>query len=194
MKSNRFKVLVFVVIVALVVLVRYCKETKETYSKVMQKVFKTKVINDLVVNIPESTTCKMIDFVKVQDSVEYLKGEYRDKEERGSVLLDYRMIATVKLKGVDSYIFFTAPFIVSNQGSGVFYYLGLFMQNNNNLTIKHIDTRLLGDRIVLDSITSENDRIQVYMKERSSEQSMSEKPTIVKDISFKLNKKGFVKE
>jgi len=194
MKSNRFKVLVFVVIAALVVLVRYCKDTKETYSKVMQKVFKTKVINDLVVNVPESTTCKMIDFVKVKDSVEYLKGEYSDKQERGSVLLDYRMITTVKLKEIDSYVFFTAPFIVSNQGSGAFFYLGLFMQDNKNLTIKHIDSRLLGDRIVLDSVTSENDRIKVYLKERSSEQSMSEKPTIVKDISFKLSKKGFVKE
>lgn len=190
MKNTHFRILIFAV-VALAISLTSCKDSKRTYSQAMKKVFYINVVNELVIDIPESTTCEMLHFIKTQDSVEYLKGEYKDNDERGSVFLDYRMFAVSKLENINSCSFAMAPFIVSNQGSGNFYYLGLFMKDFKSQKIKHIDSRLLGDRITIDSMATKKDLIEIFFKERSSTQAMTDKPSVKKHFSFRFNKEGF---
>ena len=121
--------------------------SNEYQSKVMLKLFNMRTSNDLTIKIPETEMiCKLNDFITI-DSTEMAKGSYTDGVERGIAVLDYMKITTLNINKSPDQNYFVAPFFVSNQGTGVFYYLGLFSINSKELSVNHIDSYLLGDRI-----------------------------------------------
>ncbi|VAX17316.1 FIG01202709: hypothetical protein [hydrothermal vent metagenome] len=160
-------------------------------SKVMLKLFNMKTPNDLIIHIPESKMiCKLDDFIMI-DSTEMVKGSYTDGVERGIVVLDYMKITTLNISKSPDQNYFVVPFFVSNQGTGVFYYLGLFVRNNSKMTIDHIDSYFLGDRIKISSINSDGNKIQIRLMDHSMKQSMAEEPNEEKNIKIRVTEKGF---
>ncbi|NOX64735.1 MAG: hypothetical protein GXO85_02795, partial [Chlorobi bacterium] len=170
------------------------KHNRDSYqSKVMQKLFSMKTSNDLTIKVPETEMiCKINDFITI-DSTEMAKGSYTDGVERGIVVLDYMKITTLNIGKSKDQIYFAAPFFVSNQGTGIFYYLGLFVQNTQKMIVDHIDSYFLGDRIKISTIDSEENDIQIKFKTHSEIQSMAEEPAEEKNIKIRVTEKGLVK-
>jgi hypothetical protein len=96
--------------------------------------------NSLKVNVPE---------VDVSVLVENNQSNYVYEEERGSIYLDFKNKKELQ-NG------FALPLILSNQGSGIFYYLAIFDDDNN-----HIKSLFLGDRIKILNIYIKNDKILI---------------------------------
>ncbi len=162
-------------------------------SKVMLKLFNMKTPHDLIIHIPETAmTSKINDFTTI-DSTEMAKGNYTDGVERGIVVLDYMKIVTLNISKSKDHNYFVAPFFVSNQGTGVFYYLGLFAEDTKEMTVDHIDSYFLGDRINISSINSDRNKIQIKFMDHSVKQSMAEEPNDRKNITIKVTTKGFSK-
>lgn len=162
-------------------------------SKVMLKLFSMKTSNKFILNIPETSShSELSEFQKI-NSNEYVKGTYTDGYERGNVFLDYLKINSINLTESKTLFYFVAPFIVSNQGSGSFNYLGLFVQDSKKMTIKHLDSFFLGDRIIIEKINPIMDEVSILIKEHSQKQVMAESPNKSKTIQLKTRTTGFVK-
>lgn len=163
------------------------ENTKTYQSTVMLKLFNIKTSNDLIVNIPETeASCKITTIID-KDSLHIVEGHYTAEEERGMVYIDYSKMIALN-QSPENEISLIMPFSVSNQGSGIFRYIGLFHLNTKDNTIRHIDSRFLGDRIKLESIEYDGDEVvQVKMKIHSEEQSMSQTPTETKEMDFNID-------
>jgi len=165
------------------------KNYLDTYqSEVMLKLFNFKTSNDLIIKIPEiNADCKIIEIIDI-DSTHIAKGNYAKDEEKGIVFIDYLKILALN-ESLEDLIYFVIPFTVSNQGSGVFNYIGLFELNTKEAKIKHSNSKFLGDRIKLESVKYDGNKlIQVQIKVHSKEQSMSASPSETKEISFIIEK------
>ena len=163
-------------------------------SKVMLKLFNIKTSNDFFIKIPATDSiCKLTEFEKI-DSLEYAKGSYSDEDENGDVFLDYLQMHPIHLSGKKTFHFFVAPFIVTNQGSGIFYYLGFFTTDTKQMKTTHLDSYFLGDTILIESIKITGNRIKISVKVHSEGQAMSDDPDQTKNFELKVNKKGFIKD
>ncbi|MBI9092231.1 MAG: hypothetical protein JEZ12_23710 [Desulfobacterium sp.] len=162
-------------------------------SEVMLTLFSMRTANDLMVNVPETgSTCKLTDLAET-GRLKVAKGSYTAGEERGVVMLDYMKITTVNLADSMSQIYFVAPFAVSNQGSGVFYYMGVFVQDVENMSITHVDSFFLGDRVVVENISSLCNEVHVEIKAHSEDQAMAETPADRIELKIKVGLKGFIR-
>jgi len=175
--------------------VKYNESEKEDlayHSEVMLKLFSMKTANDLMVNVPETgSTCKLTELAGA-GALKVAKGSYTAGEERGVVVLDYLKITTVNLADPMSQLYFVAPFAVSNQGSGVFYYMGVFAQDVENMSIKHVDSFFLGDRVVVEKVEALGDEVQIEIKVHSEDQAMAEAPADRNQLKIKVGRQGFI--
>ncbi len=163
------------------------------YSEVMLKLFSMKTAKDLMVNVPETgSTCKLTDLADT-GGLKVAKGSYTAGEERGVVMLDYMKITTVILVDSMSQIYFVAPFAVSNQGSGIFYYIGVFVQDVENMSIIHVDSFFMGDRVVVENISSLGNEVYVEIKAHSEDQAMAETPADRNELKIKVGLQGFIR-
>ena len=90
---------------------------------------------------------------------------YTDGYERGIVKGDFTKI--LREQNVT-----LLPFVVSNQGSGVFYYIALFKDH------KHIRSFFIGDRVVLVKIQREEDLLKVFYTSREGKKDYKEFSTL----------------
>ncbi len=152
-----------------------------------------KTTNDFFIKIPETDSiCKLNEFEKI-DTIEYAKGSYTNDGDIGDIFLDYLQIQTVNLSGKKAEHYFVAPFIETNQGSGIFYYLGFFINDTKEMKISHLDSFFLGDTILIESIIINGNKIKINIKTHSTDQPMVDIPDQDKSFVLKINKKGFVK-
>ena len=107
--------------------------------------FGCKATDEFVLKVPE-TSVK----VTIKD---FQKASYVDDMERGVVV-----VFEDKIVKHGAYTFI--PFVVSNQGSGVFYYIGAFKNK------KHKKSFFIGDRISVEKIEVKNGSILVKYKTR----------------------------
>lgn len=128
--------------------------------------------NPLTLNVPES---RAFAFIDEYDSANGLaSGQYDAGTERGRVTLFTQFKLDLRS---DEEIWFSAPFMVSNQGSGRFYYLGLFKYDPQPRRVIMTDSVLLGDRIELEqSQFGDNKYIEVTFLQHSAQQSYIEQP------------------
>ncbi|MBG0759240.1 hypothetical protein BOO22_07395 [Vibrio cidicii] len=128
--------------------------------------------NPLTLNVPES---RAFAFIDEYDSANGLaSGQYDAGAERGRVTLFTQFKRDLSS---DEESWFSAPFMVSNQGSGRFYYLGLFKYDPQPRRVIMIDSILLGDRIELEqSKLGDNKYIEVTFLQHAAQQSYIEQP------------------
>lgn len=168
------------------------QEERAYQSEVMLTLFSIKTANDLMVNVPETgATCNLTDLADLE-ALKVAKGSYTAGEERGIVMLDYMKITTVNIADPRSQIYFVAPFAVSNQGSGVFYYMGLFAQDVENMSIRHVDSFFMGDRVVVENISSLGNEVRVDINVHSEAQAMAEAPAKRKELKLNVGQQGFI--
>ena len=166
----------------------------QSSSEVMLKLFNMKTSNDLIINVPETLSKSVLaEFVNL-GTIEYVKGTYSYNKERGNVLLDYKKINALTLNETKGEYYFVIPFMVNNQGSGIFNYLGFFVSDSKMMTVKHIDSYYLGDRIKVEKIRAGGNEVYIFLKSHSNDQAMAKSPNSKKTIYLKVNKKGFLKQ
>ncbi|MFC1234128.1 hypothetical protein [Vibrio sp. F74] len=165
-------------------------------TNVMLTLFNFKTDNYWQVQLPDSDAEVRLTDIKEYDGFHLAIGEYQDGEEYGLVGVDYYKITTLNLKGVDEEMVFSAPFSVSNQGSGVFWYLGLFKLNMNTAEVRQMDAFFLGDRIKITELKPDepfditSSLLITYFK-HSQTQSMADKPNVRVGQRLKVSMEGF---
>ncbi|CAM3069019.1 hypothetical protein [Vibrio neptunius] len=146
---------------------------------VMKSVFGLSTMNPWTVKVPESQAYTFME--ELNPTTGLASGTYEDGEERGVVTVD-----TSKLLQVTPTIY-ASIMTVSNQGSGVFYYLVTFHYDEFRKRMISKEAQFLGDRIIVDLLEKQQHNISVRIKQRDADQSMSQEPIISTTILFKLN-------
>ncbi|MGI2069378.1 hypothetical protein ACROAD_04115 [Shewanella baltica] len=182
-------------------------------SEVMLKLFSLNTANPFEITLPEGgKSVALTHFIKIKQT-EFAMGDYQDGEVKGRVLLDYLRItplnfdpalepdtqsnAPIQDDPKMQTMPFVAPFIVTTQGSGAFWYLGLFSLDFEHNNLKHLGSVMLGDRIEVDNIEPVYPfeapfKIAVTYRDRAPDQPMSESPEIVKTLEVTVSETGII--
>lgn len=170
------------------------------FDDVMLGLFSFQTDQSWQIQLPESPTNKPIRVplteLKQAHNMHLAIGFYQDELESGSVAVDYSKITALNLGNPEQEMVFAAPFVVTNQGSGSFWYVGLFRLNNQTAHISHIDSLFLGDRIKLNTLTSTDNvdvtpQLQVSYLKHGVKQAMAESPTELVEQTIAVSLAGF---
>ncbi len=143
----------------------------------------TNKTDGLKINVPETNTVAILNDAATFENTVYFKGDYprqfsADIIEKGSVFYDSRKIAIIsKVEAHHSRFYYATTFIVSNQGSGLFTYVGLFVYDKALQKSTHLDSYLLGDRIKEVTINDDIQAINISFLQNKNSASFSEYPT-----------------
>lgn len=148
------------------------------------------------IQLPDSKVKANLTELREYNGIHLATGKYQNGDEHGSVNLDYYKITPLNLGDVDDEMVFSAPFSVSNQGTGSFWYLGLFNLNTKTGEIEQIDTFFLGDIIKIDELQTDEpfdvtSSLHVTYFEHSQKQSMAEAPSEKVEQFIKVSINGF---
>ncbi|MFA0087555.1 hypothetical protein [Vibrio sp. 10N.261.51.F12] len=141
-------------------------------DEVVKQILGISTPNPWTIQVPETSAFSLL--TDIDDTQHVATGRYDNGMERGHVHLLYQFKQQRLDQGVLTHV--VAPFSVSNQGSGVFYYLGLFHWDASRQRIILVDSVLLGDRIAVSHLDWEN-QINVRFKQHKDSQAMSEAPS-----------------
>ncbi|WP_017220686.1 hypothetical protein [Moritella dasanensis] len=158
------------------------------HSEVIRTLFAMETSSDFIINLPDSdsnsdtstdknTSVTLTSIIGLGTPHGKAQGNYQIGEERGEVLLDYMFINVLGSMTAENKMYFVAPFTVSNQGSGVFTYVGLFEQDIDNQTIQHLDSYFIGDRIKLNEMRLWDSKIELSFNQHGEQQAYAEVPT-----------------
>ncbi|MBT1444723.1 hypothetical protein KJI95_09340 [Shewanella sp. JM162201] len=126
--------------------------TAPVQDAVMWQLFTLNTKAPFVLNVPDTKVrSKLSEFVELGGH-SYVKGQFEDGPVRGEVLLRYKDLQPLNasFRGLKLLI---APFMVANQGSGSFWYLGLYGLNEEKRAIGHLDSIFIGDRVDIRSFS-----------------------------------------
>ncbi|MCG9963728.1 hypothetical protein [Shewanella cutis] len=174
-------------------------------SEVMLKLFSLNTANPFEVSLPDSHKAVVLThFINVKQT-EFAIGDYQDGEAKGRVLLDYLRITPLNFDPAlepdtqsdaplqddpqQQTMPFVAPFIVTNQGSGVFWYLGLFSLDYGHNRLQQLGSVFIGDRIEVDNIEPVYPfeapfKVAVTYRERAADQPMTTPPSVIKTLEI----------
>ncbi|MGF1690080.1 hypothetical protein [Photobacterium kagoshimensis] len=167
-------------------------------TSVMRTLFSIYTDKYWQIELPDSGLKVPLTELKNDNGQHFALGRYHQGEERGVVRVDYPRITVLNFTFVEDEMMFAVPFSVSNQGSGVFWYLGLFQMNTRYGDIKQLDTLWVGDRVVITALNTDEpfdvtSSLQLSYLKHSVKQSMAEKPVEVIKTLLEVTPTGFVK-
>lgn len=167
-----------------------------TKNNVMLTLFSFDIDDYWQIQLPNSEARANLTELREYDGFHFATGKYQNGDERGSVNVDYYKITPLHLGDIEDEMVFSVPFSVSNQGSGVFWYLGLFKLDTDSGEVVQIDTFFLGDRIKIDEMKTDEpfdvtSSLHVTYFEHSQEQSMAEAPSKKIEQFIKVSIQGF---
>jgi hypothetical protein len=167
----------------------------ENNTNVMLTLFSFDTDDYWQIQLPDSKAKAPLTDLREYSGLYLATGKYQDGDEYGTVSLDYYKITPLNLGNVEDEMIFSAPFSVSNQGSGTFWYLGLFNLNTDSGEIGQIDTFFLGDRIKLDELKVDEpfdvtSSLYVSYFKHAQKQSMAEIPNEKVDQYIKVSIEG----
>ncbi|OCH19042.1 hypothetical protein A6E05_01440 [Aliivibrio sp. 1S165] len=165
-------------------------------NNVMLMLFSFDIDRYWQIQLPDSEAKAPLTDLREYDDLHLATGKYQDGDEHGLVSLDYYNITPLHLGNIDDEMVFSAPFSVSNQGTGTFWYLGLFNLNTNTGEIGQIDTFFLGDRIKVNELKTDEpfdvtSSLYVSYFKHDQKQSMAEIPSERVDQYIKVSIEGF---
>lgn len=179
--------IVLLIIVAVAGIYRFSLTDEEILAKfpnqvsksdrVMQSLFSIKTVNPWTIKIPESSAFTFIDDM---EQPQIVKGTYEDGAERGEVSIETRFITQVN---ETTYV---SPLVVSNQGSGVFYYLIISKYDEFRQRMVTKGSAFLGDRVRIKDVSIDENQVTVKLLQRDEHQAMSEEPSQLTTILFKV--------
>lgn len=165
-------------------------------NNVMLMLFSFDIDRYWQIQLPDSEAKVPLTDLREYDDLHLATGKYQDGDEHGLVSLDYYNITPLHLGNIDDEMVFSAPFSVTNQGTGNFWYLGLFNLNTKTGEIEQIDTFFLGDRIKVDELKPDEpfdvtSSLHVIYLKHSPQQSMAEAPNEKVEQFIKVSIEGF---
>lgn len=165
-------------------------------NNVMLMLFSFDIDRYWQIQLPDSEAKAPLTDLREYDDLHLATGKYQDGDEHGLVSLDYYNITPLHLGSIDDEMVFSAPFSVSNQGTGTFWYLGLFNLNTNTGEIGQIDTFFLGDRIKVNELKTDEpfdvtSSLYVSYFKHDQKQSMAEIPSERVEQYIKVSIEGF---
>ena len=165
-------------------------------NNVMLMLFSFDIDRYWQIQLPDSEAKAPLTDLRKYDDLHLATGKYQDGDEHGLVSLDYYNITPLHLGNIDDEMVFSAPFSVSNQGTGTFWYLGLFNLNTNTGEIGQIDTFFLGDRIKVNELKIDEpfdvtSSLYVSYFKHDQKQSMAEIPSERVEQYIKVSIEGF---
>ena len=146
----------------------------------------------LVISIPETDASVLLNGTARRGDDWLVKGCYSiahapDVVERGTVWLNCTSVASISRVNTGppaDTLYFAAVFIVSNQGSGVFHYIGLFERDPKTQRCSHMDSYLLGDRVTQIHIEDLGRAVKVNYLTHAAGQSFDEEPTEAASVNL----------
>ncbi|MGF1907401.1 hypothetical protein [Aliivibrio salmonicida] len=168
----------------------------DSKNNVMLTLFSFDIDRYWQIQLPNSEAKAPLTDLREYNDVHLAIGKYQEGDEHGLVSLDYYKITSLNFGSVEDEMVFSAPFSVSNQGTGTFWYLGLFKLNTNTGEIGQIDTFFLGDRIKLEELKPDEpfdvtSSLHVIYLKHSPQQSMAEAPNEKVEQFIKVSIEGF---
>ena len=153
----------------------------KSHDGVMQQVFHLSTPNPWTISVPESHAFALID--QIDEKQQWALGRYDSGAERGqlSVSLDWLTVLDKQQ--------YLSIMTVSNQGSGIFYYLASFKYDQQRQRLVLVDETLLGDRIQIDKLNVDSSAVQVSYHQHGATQSYAEQPSDVFIANYRLNEK-----
>lgn len=186
---------VLLIIVAIAGIYRFSLSDEEILAKfpsqgpqenaIMSKVFAIKTVNPWTVKVPDSSA---FTFIEDMEHAPIATGSYEEGAERGVVAIN-----TDQMVQLDESTY-AVILSVSNQGTGVFYYLSIskYDQFRQRMVIK--ESTLLGDRVQITGIKANDRIITITLLEREANQSMAEEPSQITTILFKLTEQDSLEQ
>ncbi|QUM75795.1 hypothetical protein HWV00_05870 [Moritella sp. 24] len=157
-------------------------------SEVMLTLFSMKTSNDFIVTLPDTgVDVKLTKIIGLGTPEGKAQGDYQVEQDRGEVLLDYRHISPLNLTASNGRLYFVAPFSVSNQGSGLFHYIGLFEQDFDSNRIRHVDSYFIGDRIQLNEMRIDESSVDLSFNQHGDKQAYAEAPSETVELTLTID-------
>ncbi|OEF05354.1 hypothetical protein A1QI_08305 [Vibrio genomosp. F10 str. 9ZB36] len=129
-------------------------------NAIVSQLFGVNSSNPLTIQVPETHAFAFVNYLNERSKKAI--GEYDDGKERGSIFIDTQWLMSIEAKNEKVFV---APLAVSNQGSGVFYYLALFRYDAQRDRMILGDYQLLGDRVDIQELA-----IYPFVEERNQSQ------------------------
>ncbi|GLT19175.1 hypothetical protein GCM10007938_29570 [Vibrio zhanjiangensis] len=149
---------------------------------VMLRVFGIKTPNPWTVKVPETQVYSFIQ--RLDNGSGLAQGYYQDQAVRGTVTLDTRQLIQL------NETLYAVIMRISNQGTGIFYYLTLFDYDKLRHRMISRDAYLLGDRIEVERLEQQGQNIQVRVKQRKLDQPMVQKPKTADIMLFEFDERA----
>ncbi|MET2898399.1 hypothetical protein ABXV22_08785 [Vibrio rotiferianus] len=147
-------------------------QTQSQANSIVAEVLGIQSRNPWTVQVPEQGAVTFLDEWDKEHSL--LKGQYDAGATKGEVLVPTEFIAQRDINGTPWII---APVIVTTQGSGAFYYLGLFKFDAVPSRVVLLNSVFLGDRIKISSLEWVSDtKVSLSYLEHGKEQALAEQP------------------
>ncbi|MDK9777515.1 MULTISPECIES: hypothetical protein [unclassified Vibrio] len=147
-------------------------QTQTQTNSIVAEVLGIQSRNPWTVQVPEQGAVTFLDEWDKEHGL--LKGQYDAGATKGEVLVPTEFIAQRDINGTPWII---APVIVTTQGSGAFYYLGLFKFDAVPSRVVLLNSVFLGDRIKISSLEWVSDtKVSLSYLEHGKEQALAEQP------------------
>ena len=187
--------IVLLIIVTIAGIYRFSLSDEEILAKfpqqasqqdsVVASVFGLRTPNPWTVKVPDSSE---FTFIEKIESEQYALGQYANGEERGTVTFDLERMTKVDAST------YAGVLTVSNQGSGVFYYLALSKYDEFRQRMVTKEAVLLGDRIKVNQVAMKGQLISVELLERDENQAMAQEPTKLTTILFQVTEQDSLEQ
>ncbi|WP_411065411.1 hypothetical protein [Vibrio rotiferianus] len=147
-------------------------QTQTQTNSIVAEVLGIQSRNPWTVQVPEQGAVTFLDEWDKEHGL--LKGQYDAGATKGEVLVPTEFVAQRDINGTPWII---APVIVTTQGSGAFYYLGLFKFDAVPSRVVLLNSVFLGDRIKMSSLEWVSDtKVSLSYLEHGKEQALAEQP------------------
>lgn len=128
--------------------------------------------NPWTIQVPEQNAVSFLD--EWDKELGYLVGNYDAGATKGKILLPTKFIAQRK---INQEYWIAAPMIVTTQGTGSFYYIGLFKFDAVPSRVILLDSVFIGDRVELNQLQWRDDtNIEISYLIHGVNQSMADTP------------------
>lgn len=153
------------------ILARFPSNQVQSNSIVLE-VLNIQSSNPWTIQVPEQNA---VTFLQEWDKERgYLMGDYDAGATKGTVLLPTNFIAK---RQINQQLWIAAPMIVMTQGTGAFYYVGLFKFDAVPSRVILLDSVFIGDRIKFNQLLWRDDtNIEISYLSHDVNQAMTETP------------------
>lgn len=153
------------------ILARFPSNQVQSNSIVLE-VLNIQSANPWTIQVPEQNA---VTFLQERDKERgYLMGHYDAGATKGTVLLPTNFIAK---RQINQQLWIAAPMIVTTQGTGAFYYVGLFKFDAVPSRVILLDSVFIGDRIKFNQLLWRDDtNIEISYLSHDANQAMTETP------------------